>query len=662
VKGRAERLLDQGRYYDAILAWHEYITLAENLSNIPPDISAATREFAKIDLTAKSDFEAVAREADALIDEERYEEARSFLAGKIGEFRGTRHSFEIRQKIELLEVMGRPEVVEAEAVERVVDRREEFLRSAETAESLVRSRRYGEAVRVLEEAAAAAPFEDLKAEFTARAAELEDYAELFREMRDQIAAHPERFRRVDLGNGFRANAVAASDTELTVEIRGAESRLPFARMAGSRIVGILERLRLDAPGRLRLARFALEAGEAAVGHEAITAAVKADASLEPKAFALLARVRGIEVPDGGFVLYGDRWMTPTERDAAVLADRIADAEKRARSPDERKREEGLAELRELGAPAEKALVRALEWQREAAVAELIDLPALKGSSTKAALHAEIEKRRKAALTLIFDTEKYPYPYGPNQNVVQAEVDGLVERVAVIWERPIAWLMERSENVRDLYSRAEEYSLELAALGHDPEVSFEDLVARLNEAVSIRRFAPSGTAKSALEWNDQVLEYNRLVDMGLDDEERACVLAVNEYRMMMGRRCVKWNEELLKAARGHSKHMSDHVDFAHDVPARFQGPEHDAVRTPQKRAQRAGYGGGVSENIARGSQTGRGSFLQWKGSSGHHRNLLGRGHTEVGVGRHGDWWTQNFGRASKKVELPAGARRREDRSN
>ena len=129
-------------------------------------------------------------------------------------------------------------------------------------------------------------------------------------------------------------------------------------MGAGRIVGILARLKLDAAGRLRLARFALEAGEEEVGHEAITDALKSDGSLEGKAFALLARVRGIAVPDGGFVRYRDRWMTPTERDAKVLADRIADAEKPARSTDARKREEGLAELRSLGKPAEAALVRA----------------------------------------------------------------------------------------------------------------------------------------------------------------------------------------------------------------------------------------------------------------------------------------------------------------
>ena len=73
--------------------------------------------------------------------------------------------------------------------------------------------------------------------------------------------------------------------------------------------------------------------------------------------------------------------------------------------------------------------------------------------------------------------------------------------------------------------------------------------------------------------------------------------------------------------------------------------------PTQRARKAGYGGGVSENIARGSTNGRATFKQWYGSSGHHRNMLGRRHVELGVGRSEDFWTQNFGSASRAFDLP-----------
>jgi uncharacterized protein YkwD len=101
-------------------------------------------------------------------------------------------------------------------------------------------------------------------------------------------------------------------------------------------------------------------------------------------------------------------------------------------------------------------------------------------------------------------------------------------------------------------------------------------------------------------------------------------------------------------------MRDDSFFAHNCP--LSGTDHDGHRTPTQRAQAAGYKGGVSENIARGSTDGRQTFLQWYTSSGHHRNMLGPRHTELGVGRADDFWTQNFGGVRKSVDTAASPRR------
>jgi uncharacterized protein YkwD len=73
------------------------------------------------------------------------------------------------------------------------------------------------------------------------------------------------------------------------------------------------------------------------------------------------------------------------------------------------------------------------------------------------------------------------------------------------------------------------------------------------------------------------------------------------------------------------------------------------QSPGDRARLAGWGGGVSENIARGQDTPAGAVHGWINSSGHHRNVLGRGWTHLGVGfaPGGFFWTQNFGRGSAK---------------
>jgi hypothetical protein len=391
------------------------------------------------------------------------------------------------------------------------------------------------------------------------------------------------------------------------------------------------------------------AGEEQAGHEAVTAALKAEPSLEARAFEVLAEGRGIPVPAGGFVAWRGRWLTPTEREREELRERIAEAERAATSTDTRRREQGLITLRELGDPARETLVRVLEALRKSTVEQLVGHPALRDSSAKGWLARLLEERRKAALALIFDTVRYPYPHpeGPEYDAVQKEVNELVDKVREVWYRPLDLLAEKHPALAELRSRLEDLSRELTGLGHEPESSFEELVKEVNESVDIRHFAGGGVSKGDIEWNGRCLEYNRTIEIGLDEEERACVEELNEYRMMMGRRAVKWNDKLLAAARGHSKEMKEKNFFAHNVP--LPGEEYDDHRTPNQRAKNAGYGGGVTENIARGSTKGRDTHWQWFGSSGHHRNLLGAGHTEVGVGRFEEFWTQNFGRASRSLD-------------
>ncbi|MHC4934009.1 MAG: CAP domain-containing protein, partial [Planctomycetota bacterium] len=131
----------------------------------------------------------------------------------------------------------------------------------------------------------------------------------------------------------------------------------------------------------------------------------------------------------------------------------------------------------------------------------------------------------------------------------------------------------------------------------------------------------------------------------DLQERSNVRAVNEYRWMMGLHAVKLDERLLRAARKHSIEMQQKEYFAHDSPTKH-------LRTPGMRAKRDGYGGGVSENIARGASSGRQAFEQWFKSSGHHRNMVIPGHTEMGCGAaNHHWWTQLFGRMTGRGLSP-----------
>ena len=121
---------------------------------------------------------------------------------------------------------------------------------------------------------------------------------------------------------------------------------------------------------------------------------------------------------------------------------------------------------------------------------------------------------------------------------------------------------------------------------------------------------------------------------------------NRYRALLGRQSVAWDPLIQAAAAVHSDYMSRTGNFGHfeeDVPGR---------RTPFDRMREQGYDRGVSENCHAGSGSPEGAHQGWTHSSGHHRNLLMTGHTEMATAVAGPYWTQNFGMGeASRAELP-----------
>jgi len=99
-----------------------------------------------------------------------------------------------------------------------------------------------------------------------------------------------------------------------------------------------------------------------------------------------------------------------------------------------------------------------------------------------------------------------------------------------------------------------------------------------------------------------------------------------------------------AAQSHLFAMNEQNFFEHDNP--------NTGDDPATRADEAGYGMYVGENIAMGHQTPKQVVRAWMNSSGHRANILGSySHLGVGITRggsgtygDGDWfyWVQNFG--------------------
>ena len=132
-------------------------------------------------------------------------------------------------------------------------------------------------------------------------------------------------------------------------------------------------------------------------------------------------------------------------------------------------------------------------------------------------------------------------------------------------------------------------------------------------------------------------------------EQEVVELVNAERRAAGLPPLKLVEPLTGAARW----------FARDMAvAGYFPPDHDTYDTAQGRLVRvcswstrvsAFYGGwtALAENIAAGAESPREVVAGWMRSPGHRAKILGRGHSETGVGYwnggpQGSYWVQDFG--------------------
>ena len=145
-------------------------------------------------------------------------------------------------------------------------------------------------------------------------------------------------------------------------------------------------------------------------------------------------------------------------------------------------------------------------------------------------------------------------------------------------------------------------------------------------------------------------------------EAATFCLTNKFRVANGRRPLKSNRRLVRAARGHAKNMVANHFFSHTDPG---------GRDALARIKAAKYMGrspdwAVGENLAWGQGelgTPRSIVSAWINSPGHRRNLLNREYRETGLALvpgtpsassgNGGTWAQEFGQRSRV----ASARRR-----
>lgn len=98
--------------------------------------------------------------------------------------------------------------------------------------------------------------------------------------------------------------------------------------------------------------------------------------------------------------------------------------------------------------------------------------------------------------------------------------------------------------------------------------------------------------------------------------------------------LSWNDQLATAAYNHSKDMNTNNYFSHT------GLDGSG---PGDRIRRTGYNWRTyGENIAKGYQNEHAVINGWITSPGHCKNIMNGNFKEMGMGREGVYWTQDFG--------------------
>ena len=306
---------------------------------------------------------------------------------------------------------------------------------------------------------------------------------------------------------------------------------------------------------------------------------------------------------------------------------------------------------------------------------------LKKGKTLSKLEALAEERkaldrlRKEVLGIIEDEVKYFAPYrvpavsaekAAEYRRVQAEIDKLVDQIRDVWEgskdrklpkafaaalEDFGWCHGEQLKLDPGASVPEDLPEWLAGLDTDRSaINVQAFGWTAAELAQIRRSALVMAANERRAKEQKKVQGEPEIRIPSSGEIEQ-VRITNEYRVMLGRTALAWNPALQEAAQGHSDYMSKTGNFSHfedDIPER---------RTVGQRCQLAGYAQGRGENIAAGTSTAADSHRAWCHSSGHHRNLLSPGHTEMATALAGRFWTQNFGsRPTPDSELQPGPKR------
>ncbi|GEM_PF-3639690 len=659
AKKRAADAASRGIYGDSLDEWKRF---QANFAGLPI-CEKVEAEISSILAAASKDWNGIVATANDLALDGKFIEARKTYRDNENRFRGTRYIAEVGRKMRVLEALASGSSADelAQAEKRLAPHRGDLDQLALRADDLARQRLFTkalEAVTELDARLAEVKDDALKAEYGPRGSDIRDMAGLFGKLVARLHDGSFQNKKYALAPEVTGEIADATDLYLDVKFSQGFARVNWVNVPAPQLLELAGRMGLESEDVYALAVFAWDNGLDRDGNITMQQfANRAKDAGKPRLFNSVARHRAIPEPSDGFTYFKERWLTLEEHKYALLDDKRDGICSRIKASDDGDMMKGLGEMDALLADAtlradfvdscKKARIASLVEKKNQKIAAVMALPAYMNFNKLKGLKQQLNAARKEAMATIFDLKIYP---DENHGIVgQSKVDEKVDAVRDLWDKPLAVVAKFDTNVETAINSVKKIQ-ELLQKYDAPQVSasgaedggneeLESILAVINEKLSLRNVCLDSGETSILEYNKKVWAFNEKVESDIRGEERQVITLVNEYREMMGMKILEIEDHLVQAARKHSMDMEAKGYFAHDS---LDG------RGPGDRCREAGYKSmGVGENIAMGMSTPEEANNGWYNSSGHHRNMLG-GWNQMGCGRSGVYWTEDFGAGTSQA--------------
>ncbi|MCI0340694.1 MAG: FHA domain-containing protein, partial [Planctomycetales bacterium] len=271
----------------------------------------------RVTAAAEASFQTeVLAEADLLIEQEKYADARTLLERSAPRFRGV-DACELAAAIKIQVVniclSGTMNRKEAESYFKV---REDVLKTAVEAEQATRERRFAEAIGIYRKIVEASDLRDVRVEFERKIEDLRVQDALWTRLRRDAASGALAAKTVGIGSGpgaARATVSGATDDAVVLSVSGGTVRKKWASLSDDELLALLAVVAGPGDDQVALALFAHVAGRAEEAERILGALLEREPVRAPDLHLLVSRLRKEPMPAGGYVLHAGRFVSAAEK-------------------------------------------------------------------------------------------------------------------------------------------------------------------------------------------------------------------------------------------------------------------------------------------------------------------------------------------------------------